>query len=275
MKAYAKELILAKKIAQTIGRSLVRAQGAASIASRKKGSQSFDYTTHQDLEAERTAIAFIQKASPRDAILSEETLHAISDIPKRLWIIDPIDGTANYANGMDTYAISVSFYARGRVQAAAVFLPAKNELYSAERGHGVQLNGKPLPLRNPGRDLKRSFVNVGFPHQRTRPIVKHSFDWYADLLHACADLRRTGSAVLDTVLVASGKSGAYITPNIKPWDIAAGILFVEEQGGVVSDLRGKPLDLFKKEKGAFAIEAAFSKNKIIHSALIRVTKKYF
>ena len=275
MTGYAKELILAKKIAQAIGRSLVRAQGAASIASRKKGSESFDYTTHQDLEAERMAIALIKKSFPRDAILSEETLHAIDDIPARLWIIDPIDGTANYANGMDTFAVSVSFYARERVRASAVFLPAKNELYAAERGRGVKLNGKPLLVKNPERDLKRSFVNMGFPHQRTKPVVKHSFAWYADLLHACADLRRTGSAVLDTVLVASGKSGAYVTPNIKPWDIAAGVLFVEEQGGVVSDLRGKPLDLFKKVNGKFAIEAAFSKNKIIHSALIRVTKKYF
>jgi len=231
MTGYAKELILAKKIAQAIGRSLVRAQGAASIASRKKGSESFDYTTHQDLEAERMAIALIKKSFPRDAILSEETLHAIDDIPARLWIIDPIDGTANYANGMDTFAVSVSFYARERVRASAVFLPAKNELYAAERGRGVKLNGKPLLVKNPERDLKRSFVNMGFPHQRTKPVVKHSFAWYADLLHACADLRRTGSAVLDTVLVASGKSGAYVTPNIKPWDIAAGVLFVEEQGG--------------------------------------------
>lgn len=275
MKAYSKELLLAKKIAQTVGHSLVRAQGEASIASRKRGSQSFDYTTHQDLEAERMAIAHIQKAFPHDAILSEETLHTINTIPTRLWIIDPIDGTANYANGMDTFAVSVSFYARGHVQVAAVFLPAKNELYSAERGRGVKLNGKPLSVRNPDRDLKHSFVNMGFPHQRTKPIVKHSFAWYADLLHACADLRRTGSAVLDTILVASGKSGAYVAPNIKPWDIVAGVLFVEEQGGVISDLRGRPLNLFKKEKGTFAIEATFSKNVAIHSALIRITKKYF
>lgn len=275
MKSFSKELALATRVAQVVGRSLTRAQGAISIASRKRGSESFDYTTHQDLSAERMAIAYIKKAFPRDAILSEETLSAIGNIPERLWIIDPIDGTANYANGMDTYAVSVSFYTRGRVQVAAVFLPAKNELYSAERGRGVKLNGKPLSVRSPDRDLKRSFVNLGFPHQRTIPVVERAFALYAEILHACADVRRTGSAVLDTVLVASGKSGAYVTPNIKPWDIAAGVLFIEEQRGVISDPFGKPLNLFKKVNEKFAIEAIFSKNRAIHSALIRVTKKYF
>ncbi|MBI4087890.1 hypothetical protein HY418_00695, partial [Candidatus Kaiserbacteria bacterium] len=201
--------------------------------------------------------------------------HDFTGIPERLWIIDPIDGTTNYANGMNTYAVSVSFCERGRVQAAAVSVPALHELYTAERGGGLHINGKPLPVLNPDRDLKRSFVNLGFPHERTAPVVKHAFAMYAEILLSSADVRRTGSAVLDTVLVASGRSGAYLTPDIKPWDIAAGTLFVEEQGGIVSDPFGNPLDLFKKAKGKFAIAAIFAKNANIHSALLRITKNYF
>jgi len=272
---YSKELKHATVIAETVGRALLGAQNTISIVRRKSDSQSFDYTTNQDLSAERTAIRYIKKMFPHDSVLSEETLPTIGDIPARLWIIDPVDGTANYANGMNTYAVSASFCEYGRVQAAVVFLPALRELYSACRGRGVRLNRNLLTIRTPNRDLKRSFVNLGFPHERTKPIVKNAFAMYTEILLASADIRRTGSAVLDTVLVASGKSGAYITPDIKPWDIAAGTLFVEEQGGVVSDPLGKPLDLFRKVDGEFAIAAIFSKNANIHSSLLRITKRYF
>ena len=272
---FSQELKLSALVAETVGRSLEGMQGGASVVSRKSGPESFDYTTHQDLSAERMAIEHIKEAFPQDAVLSEETLREITDIPERLWIIDPIDGTTNYANGMNTYAVSISFYKQGRVQAAAVSLPALHELYTAERGRGVFLNEKPLPMLNPDQDLKHSFVNLGFPHERTEPVVKNAFALYAEILLACADVRRTGSAVLDTILVASGKSGAYLTPDIKPWDIAAGTLFIEEQGGVVSDPFGNPLDLFKKVGGQFTLAAVFSKNAAIHEQMIWITKKYF
>ena len=99
---YTKELKLATTIVKTVGLSLVRTQRKVSIAHRKSGSRSFDYTTNQDLLAERTAIRYIKKTFPHDAILSEETLHRLGTIPDRLWVIDPMDGTANYANGMNT-----------------------------------------------------------------------------------------------------------------------------------------------------------------------------
>jgi myo-inositol-1(or 4)-monophosphatase len=271
---YAKEAAIARTAAKAVGRFLLRSRSAILITHRKAGRKSFDYTTAQDLTAEKMTLSIINKAFPTDPILSEETLAETNALRGRLWVVDPIDGTANYFNGLSQFAVSVSFVDRGIVQAAAVFLPATDELYSAERGKGLHCNGKKVALARPSDKLERSIVQLGFPHDRKRSIVDKAFALYEDVLLSSADVRRSGSAVFDTCLVASGIAGAYITPDIKPWDIAAGVLFVEEQGGVVTDMRGDSLDLLEKTKGAFHLKAVFAKNTAIHRTLIRITRKH-
>lgn len=276
MKPYARERKVAEDLAYRAGVFVQKKATSLAIVSRKRGLAAFDFTTNQDMAAEKVIIAGLRQTFPGDAILSEESLSSLSADHPRLWIVDPLDGTKNYAHGLKSYGVAISLYERGAVQVAAVYLPVFDELYGAVRGQGVTLNGAPLPLREPRATLKESLVAVGFPHQRSAMTLRHTFRLCQDILLESTDILRTASAVFDTCTVAGGQVGGYITsPDIKPWDIASGMLFVEEQGGFVSDPRGRPLNLFRQVKGVFSVAGVMAKNKAIHRSILQVTKKYF
>lgn len=271
---YAKELRFAKKIALKVGRYLRASQKKNEVVKQPHGEGYLDVTTKVDLESEHMVLSAIAKSFPKDHILSEETRNEYSKDWERVWIIDPLDGTTNYFKRLNTYAISIAFSIKGKVMVAVCYLPSTKELFFAERGQGVFRNGKKLVFATPGDTLGKSLVSVGFPHLRTEKVAERAFGLYRDLWLASSDLRRSASAVFDGTLLASGLTGAYLTPDIKPWDIAAGSLFAEEQGGVVSDMHGRPLDLFRKEGDRFSTSVIFAKNKAIHSSLQKITEKY-
>lgn len=272
--AYTKELKIAKAIALKVGRYLYISRKNNAIVKQPNGKGYLDVTTKVDLESERMCIEAILNSFPEDHILSEETLNEFSPDWKRVWIIDPLDGTTNYVKGFDVYAVSIALVVDGKVVMAVNCLPVHDDIFYAVRGHGVFHNGKKLTFISPNDTLAQSLVSVGFPHVRTKEAADPAFELYKNLWLASSDLRRSASAVFDGCLLASGITGAYLTPDIKPWDIASGSLFVEEQGGFTSDFYGKPLDLFRKVNDRFSTSVLFAKNKTILTSLQRLTKKY-
>lgn len=272
--AYTKELKIAKAIAFKVGRYLYISRKNNAIVKQPNGKGYLDVTTKVDLESERMCIEAILRSFPNDHILSEETLNEFSPDWKRVWIIDPLDGTTNYVKGFDVYAVSIALVVDGKVVMAVNCLPVHDDIFYAVRGHGVFHNGKKLTCISPNDTLAQSLVSVGFPHVRTKEAADPAFELYKNLWLASSDLRRSASAVFDGCLLASGITGAYLTPDIKPWDIAAGSLFVEEQGGFTSDFSGQPLNLFRKVNDRFSTSVIFAKNKTILTSLQRLTKKY-
>ena len=271
---YAKELEIATSLARSVGQYLLAAQRANSIVKQPHGEGFLDVTTRADLEAERMILETLAQEFPRDHILSEETRTEYSSDWERTWIIDPLDGTTNYVKGLDAYAVSITLFLQEKTILAVAYLPVSEYLLHSIRGQGVFHNGKKLQLATPDDTLAQSLVSAGFPHSRTPEVAAHAFGIYGRFWLAASDLRRSASAVYDGCLLARGLTGAYLTPDIKPWDIAAAALFIEEQGGVVSALDGQPLDLFRKVDGRFSTSVLFAKNSIIHAEALTIAQKH-
>lgn len=271
---YKRELQIAKDVVLKAGTILTVSRERNKIIKQPHGDGYLDVTTSVDIESESLLIETIASEFPQDSILSEETRVEYTPDKKRLWIMDPLDGTTNYVKGLDAYAVSVALMDEGKAVMAVNYIPTTGDMYHAVRGQGVFLNDKKLVIVNPDETLGQSLVSVGFPHSRTKDVADRAFALYRDIWLASSDLRRSASAVVDGCLLASGITGAYLTPDIKPWDIVSGSLFVEEQGGIASDLHGQPLDLFRRSGNRFSTSVIFAKNKTIHDAVKEITMRY-
>jgi myo-inositol-1(or 4)-monophosphatase len=204
-----------------------------------KGPQ--DYASEADAAVERLLARRLAEAFPEDHFLGEEEGGEVGD---QVWVVDPIDGTANFVRGVARFCVSVAFVLGGRVQLGAIFSPVTNELYLARRGHGANLNGAPLRVAATDQ-VERASIEVGWssrvPYPTYLAIVQR-------MLEAGIDFRRFGSGALGLANVADGRADAYCEPHINAWDCLAGILLVEEAGGRVSDFlaadglrRGNPI----------------------------------
>jgi myo-inositol-1(or 4)-monophosphatase len=211
----------------------------ASLGVRLKGPQ--DWLTEADGASERLIRERLLAAFPEDTLVGEEGGGAISE---RTWVVDPIDGTANFARGRPHWGISIAFVEAGVPTLGVVYGPMQDELYAARRGGGAVRNG--VPIRASATvEMGRAFVECGYA---TR--IPHG-DWVAlvgRVLATGAQIRRAGSAVLGLAYVADGRSDGYCELHTYPWDALAGILLVEEAGGRVSDFlagdglkRGNPV----------------------------------
>jgi myo-inositol-1(or 4)-monophosphatase len=176
---------------------------------------------------------------PDHAVLGEEMGMSPDDSQARCrWLFDPIDGTTNYAHGLPIYCASAALEVDGRIQVGAVFDPTREELFTAERGRGAFLNGTPLRVSQASA-LVDSLLVTGFPYDvqtRTDDIV----GLFGRFLARARAVRRLGSAALDLCYVAAGRMDGFWEQDLKPWDVAAGILLVEEAGGRVSGFSGAP-----------------------------------
>jgi len=203
----------------------------------KKGE--FNLVTEIDKAAERTALAVIRKKFPKHSILAEESPEVKGS--DGCWIIDPIDGTTNFAHGFPIVSVSIAFESEGRLKMGAVFDPTRDELFFAERGKGAFLNGKRVRVSRT-KKLVDSLVVTGFPYDR-----KKNPDAYLAMLRAFLTrvqcIRRTGSAAIDLCYVAMGRFDGYYEMKLNPWDKAAGMLMVEEAGGRLTDFKGQLLGL--------------------------------
>jgi myo-inositol-1(or 4)-monophosphatase len=218
--------------------------------------------TEMDARAEALVLDHVQRAFPADGVLAEES-GAQPGASGRRWIIDPLDGTTNYAHGVPIWAVSIGLEEAGRVRLGVVFDPSHDELFVAERGAGATVNGAPLTTSR-ATALDESLLATGFPYG-IRETADTNLAEYAAFCLRTRGVRRMGSAVLYLAWVAAGRLDGYWELRLGPWDAAAGALLVEEAGGRVSDLAGGPLDL-----DAPSIVAS---NGHIHGAMLGVLRE--
>lgn len=205
-------------------------------------SNAIDLVTEADHESEAAVVDVVQRAFPDHSITAEEgsgggTEHVSED----RWIIDPLDGTTNFAHGYPQFCVSIAYEWRGRVQLGVILDVFKRELFVARRRGGAWLNRKPISVSDV-RTLDMSLLTTGFPYDRRERRRFYLCFWEAFMLRTHG-VRRTGSAALDLAWVACGRVDAFWEFGLKPWDVAAGSLIVEEAGGQVSNLDGTMLDI--------------------------------
>ena len=196
-----------------------------------------------DVEAEHAIAAVIRQAFPDHAILGEEAY--TGDVTaEHLWVVDPIDGTNNFAHAIPHFAVSVAYYHHGVAQVGVVLNPITDDWYTAVRDQGAFHNGQPAHVQA-ATQLNEVIIGVGFYYDRGA-MMEATLNAIRDLKHqAIHGIRRFGTASLDLISVGLGRFGAYFEYELSPWDFAAGRLFVEEAGGIVTDARGEPLPLGK------------------------------
>jgi len=199
-----------------------------------------DFVTEVDRRAEELIIDTLKSAYPDHAILAEES--GLAPGNEWEWVIDPLDGTTNFLHGFPQFAISIGLRRRGRLEQAVVFDPLRDELFTASRGEGAQLNDRRIRVSRVA-DLDGALLGTGFPFRHTDSVAQ----WVAmfeRVAQHTSGIRRAGSAALDLAYVACGRLDGFWETGLKPWDIAAGSLLIREAGGLASDLftDGDPLD---------------------------------
>lgn len=229
-------LNIALRAARQAGEYIVRASDRIDIlAVSEKGTN--DYVTEVDRAAEDIIIKLLQKTYPDHDFLAEES-GASNSGSEFCWIIDPLDGTTNFIRGIPHYAVSIACQHQGRLEHAVVYNPVTREEFTASRGRGAQLNGR--RLRVSGRtQLDGALLGTGIPfrNHQTEKLPGY-LETLGDLAQQVAGIRRAGSAALDLAYVAAGRFDAFWEMGLQPWDMAAGLLLIQEAGGLVSDFEG-------------------------------------
>ncbi|MDX9834306.1 MAG: inositol monophosphatase family protein [Desulfobulbus sp.] len=202
--------------------------------------------TEADLSAEEVIVALLSAETPGVAVMTEETeaTHSLEQ-SGRFWVVDPLDGTTNFAHGFPFFAVSIALLDNGRPQAAAIYLPILDELFCSANGAGAWLNGQPIRVTDTTK-LIASLVATGFPYEIERnlpQVMRH----LGAMLPRVRDIRRAGAAAVDLAYVACGRLDGFYEMCLQPWDTAAGWLLIEEAGGRVSDFAGSPYSVFHPE----------------------------
>lgn len=230
----ARALETAKEAARVGGAILQEEFGklkASQIGFKGKG----DYVTEIDRKSEDAILQVIRKAFPQHRLHAEESgKHAADSLC--CWFVDPLDGTANYVQGISLYCVSIALEVDGDIKVAVVFHPDREEMFWAVRGQGAFLNGEPIHVSKKER-MAYSMLASGFPW-RSKPYVDAYLSCFKRLFLASAGIRRMGSAAIDLAYTACGRFDGFWEMKLGPWDIAAGVLLIEEAGGVVTDFNG-------------------------------------
>jgi myo-inositol-1(or 4)-monophosphatase len=200
--------------------------------------------TEMDMRSEREIVKTLRDAFPNHGIVAEEETDIRND-SGFTWIIDPLDGTTNYAHGYPCFSVSIALEREGSIVAGVVYDPMREELFSAQKGQGAFMNGEKIVVSDTDT-LMKSLLATGFPYDR-KVSEKNNLNYFHDLLMSSQEVRRDGSAALDLCYVASGRFDGFWELKLKPWDIAAGSLIVTEAGGLVSDLSGKQFNMHAEE----------------------------
>ncbi len=203
-----------------------------------------DLVTQYDVAVEELLKTLLAEAFPGHTLVGEESSDAHT-FPDKAIYIDPIDGTTNFVHGIPFCAISLGIWEGQRPVAGCVYNPVLEELFYAEKGKGATLNGEPVRVDDEARTLPRALIATGFPY--TKIEQGEDYEWVLgtmrNMLPVTRDIRRLGSAAIDLCYVARGTFAGFYEINLKPWDVAAGILMVEEAGGKVSGSDGRPYTL--------------------------------
>ena len=252
-------LNFAIQIAHDAGRILAERFGRALEVSAKGD---IDIVSEAELAAERFIIERIKSHYPRHAILAEEAEAAgvrHEGQGEWKWIIDPLDGTTNYAHGYPVFCVSIALEHEGRVVLGVVYDPSRDELFAAERGGGATLNGRRVRVSETD-ELNRALICTGFPYDvRGRTDFARHF---RDFIMKAQSVRRDGAAALDLAYVAAGRFDGFYEEGLQPWDVAAGVLLVEEAGGRVTHYDGSPFHIYMPPIAA--------SNGLVHDAMLGV-----
>ena len=178
-----------------------------------------------------------QDAIREHAFLAEESGAAAVDDSEFVWIIDPLDGTTNFLHGFPQFAVSIGVQRRGRMEHAVVYDPLRQELFTASRGEGAQLDGRRIRV-SPHIGLERALIGTGFPYRANLQWLDTYMAMLKAVMQATAGIRRPGAAALDLAYVAAGRLDAFWEFGLSPWDTAAGTLLITEAGGMVGRLNG-------------------------------------
>jgi len=253
-------LAIAVEAARQAGEVL---QECARVGFRIEHKNVINLVTDADCRAEQCIIDVIQKAVPSHRILAEERgLTQQSPSPYQ-WIIDPLDGTTNFAHGFPAYCVSIGVEYEGRGLVGVVFDPTRNELYTAQRDKGAFLNDTPISVSSVDQ-LDRALLVTGFAYD-IRETPNNNLDHFTHFALKAQGLRRTGTAALDLCYVANGRFDGFWEVALNPWDMAAGIVILEEAGGKVTNFKGKMHSIYEKELVA--------SNGRIHKAMLHVLQQ--
>ncbi len=258
------ELAIAKEAAAKAGGVLADFFKQGLDARTKPGDASYNLVSDADVQAERAIIDVLTEAFPDHSIFGEEERKDCLDA-EHLWVIDPLDGTNNFLHGMPHFAVSIGYFHNGTPQCGVVFNPARDDWYTARRGCGAEHNGRPLRV-SPCTSLDQVLAGVGFYYDRgvmMRSTLAAVQDLFEQQIHG---IRRMGTAALDLCMVGTGQFGAFFEYQLSPWDFAAGRLFVEEAGGVVTTCAGDTLPL--------EVTTVLAASPGLHNQVLEITTKH-
>jgi myo-inositol-1(or 4)-monophosphatase len=252
-------LDFAIQTAREAGRLLAERFGRKIEISNKS---EIDLVTESDLASERLIIDRIKTYYPRHSILAEESgaTEARDDAQTDWrWIIDPLDGTTNYAHGYPCFCVSIGLAHQGRLELGVVYDPIRDEMFAAERGQGASLNGRRIRVSTT-MNLSAGLLCTGFPYdvRQRNEFARH----FANFIMTAQGVRRDGAAALDLAYVAAGRFDGFWEEGLKPWDVAAGALIVEEAGGQITHYDGTAFDIYTAP--------ILASNGLIHEQMMRV-----
>jgi len=218
-----------------------------------------DLVTEVDQESERLIVSYLLNSFPEHSILAEEGEYPPGDAPLR-WIIDPLDGTTNYAHGFPWFCVSIGLESAGEIVIGVIYNPLNDELFTAIKGGGAFLNGHRLHVstRCP---LQNSLLATGFPYDCASDPA-NNFDNFITFQKCARGIRRAGAAALDLAYVAAGRFDGFWELKLKPWDVAAGVLLVREAGGIVTDFDGGNYNVFN--------HSIVASNGLIHEEMVTI-----
>ncbi len=209
------------------------------LVARHKGA--IDLVTKADEESQKAIVEILQTHFPDHHILAEEgALGHGESLEGPIWVVDPLDGTTNFAHGFPLFAVSIGFRDQGVTKFGLIHVPLLNEWFVAHKGQGARLNGRSISVSSvPSVD--QSLLATGFPYDRRNSPV-NNLNYFCHFEMAAMCVRRAGAAAVDLAYTACGRFDGFWELKLSPWDVCAGALLVEEAGGKVSEFQGKPLD---------------------------------
>jgi len=219
--------------------------------------------TEVDHLAEQKIISVIKATYPTHSIIGEESGENIQ-LSDYQWVIDPIDGTVNFAHGIPLCCVSIGLLLNGSVLMGAVYNPMMNELFFAQKGKGATLNGNPIKV-SAKSDFKTAFLVTGFPYKWPENLLEHPVKVFERMVLQGLPIRRLGSAAIDLCWVACGRFDGFWEYNLSAWDVAAGYLIVLEAGGTITDFNGNIGNVFDKQ--------TLATNGLIHNDILSVINR--
>jgi myo-inositol-1(or 4)-monophosphatase len=221
-----------------------------------------DLVTTVDRESERKIVELLRDRFPNHSILAEEETNLEKYDSAYRWIVDPLDGTTNFAHGYPQFCVSIALERSGQVLLGLVYDPLRGECFRAVKGQGATLNGTPIATSSTN-ELDKALLATGFPYDH-RENADFYLSYFKAFMTRCQGIRRGGSAALDLSYVACGRLDGFWEMKLKPWDTAAGALIVSEAGGKLSDFSGKPFSIWGSE--------TLAANNSIHEEMVKIAR---